>query len=117
MVRIQHHFDLWTGNRVEQFERVVKRREKRPLVGATGMHGLDGQRDAQLLGLRGQFHQRTPHQSLGVIVRVSGARTAVDDQRLAAQVGGGLHGLDAVVDALAVTAAVAAGESTGPRKL
>ena len=117
MVRVQHHLDLRAGNRFEQFERIVERGKECPLLGTAGVHGLDGQRDAQRAGLRGQLGQCPLDQSPGMVVGVAGAGTAADDQRAAVQLGGGPHGFRRVVDALAVAAAVAAGESAGPKQV
>ena len=58
VVRVEHDLDLRAGDGLDQIERIVQRRQKRPLGGATGMHGLHRQRHSQLGGQRGKIGQR-----------------------------------------------------------
>ncbi len=117
VIGVEDHFDLRTGHHVQEGQGFVETGQEGPILGATGVHGLQGHGHAQLGGLGQQLLQGAENESPGMIEGMARPGPAVDHQAGGAHRGGGAEGLGGILDAFAVTASVAAGKAPRPQQV
>ena len=117
VIGVEDHLDLRAGNRLQQGQGLVERGQKGPFSAQPGCMGSMA-RVTPNSAARGANSFRAPcDQPPGMVEGVAGPGPAVDHQACRFQGGGGAQGLGGVFDALAVAAAVAAGESARPKQV
>src|SRR5690606_38516364 len=109
--------DARMANSVDQRQSFVEARQDRPLSCTTGVHRLDSQDDVALFTLGQELAQGRGEQTPGVILRMPVAAAAIDDQAISLERTCQTNCLARVIDALVVTVAVAASETTGPEQV